>query len=386
MRTSVGCMVMALLGACSIGPPAVLASQLGPFCVTPHAAFNAPWAMAFLPDGNLLVTEKPGTLRLYDRGSRQSWPVTGVPAVVDAGQGGLGDIALHPQFEHNHLVYFSYAEAGEGDTAGAVVARARLVRDGDGGHLEDLETIWRQLPKVSGRGHYGHRIVFDKTGYLWISSGERQKFDPAQDMQSNLGKIVRLHDDGRVPVDNPFSAQGGIAAEVWSLGHRNPLGLAFDAKGRAWDVEMGPKGGDELNLIERGANYGYPLVSNGDHYDGRPIPNHDTRAEFVPPKISWTPVISPSRLVFYTGQRYPHLDAGKQHALISGLSSQSLVHVEIGGDDQAREVARYSARTRLRSVIQGPDGWLWLLEDGKDGRLLQLTARAEDGCQEPAAP
>jgi len=268
------------------------------------------------------------------------------------------------------------------------VARARLVLDAQGGgHLDGLDVIWRQVPKVTGRGHYGHRIVFDDAGYLWISSGERQKFDPAQDMQSNLGKIVRLNDDGSVPTDNPFAAQGGVAAQVWSLGHRNPLGLAFDGKGRLWEVEMGPKGGDELNLIERGANYGYPVVSNGDHYDGRPIPDHATRPEFVPPKVSWTPVISPSRLVFYTGSAYPHLQAGKQHAFISGLSSQSLVHVEIDVDDRAREVARYPAGQRIRSVIQGPDGLLWLLEDGKSGRMLQLKPMPVQGeCPMPEPP
>jgi len=256
-----------------------------------------------------------------------------------------------------------------------------------GGHLDGLEVIWRQTPKVSGRGHYAHRLAFDASGYLWISSGERQTFDPAQEMNSNLGKIVRVHDDGRVPADNPFAGQGDIAAQVWSLGHRNPLGLAFDAQGRPWDVEMGPKGGDELNLVGRGANYGWPIVSNGDHYDGRPIPDHATRPEFIAPKISWTPVISPSRLAFYTGSAYPHLRTDRQHAFISGLSSQSLVHVDISEDDRAREVARYPAGRRLRSVIQGADGLLWLLEDGKRGRMLQLTAMPEQGdCPPPEPP
>jgi len=383
------CIVLTVLcGACSANNPAASWPALGPFCVAHPIHFDEPWAMAFLPDGNMLISRKSGELRLYDFTRRYNSPVTGVPDVVYAGQGGLGDIALHPKFEDNQLVYLSYAEAGEGDTAGAAVARARLVRDSSGGgHLDGLKVIWRQVPKVTGRGHYGHRIVFDKAGYLWVSSGERQKFDPAQDMDSNLGKIVRLHDDGRIPADNPFAGQGGIAAQVWSLGHRNPLGLAFDGKGRLWDVEMGPKGGDELNLIERGANYGYPIVSNGDHYDGRPIPDHATRPEFVPPKMSWTPVISPSRLMFYTGNAYPHLQAGKQHAFISGLSSQSLVHVEIDADDSAREAARYPAGRRIRSVVQGPDGLLWLLEDGKDGRMLRLDPMPGQGeCPMPEPP
>jgi len=387
MRKLACLVLIALCGACSANNSATW-PELGPFCIDQPAHFNEPWAMAFLPDGTVLVSEKAGKLLRYDRTKRAIRPITGIPEVVYGGQGGLGDIVLHPQFADNQLLYLSYAEAGAGETAGAAVARARLVLDAQGGgHLDGLEVIWRQVPKVSGRGHYGHRMMFDDAGYLWISSGERQKFDPAQEMDSNLGKIVRLNDDGRVPADNPFAEQGGVAAEVWSLGHRNPLGLAFDGKGRLWEVEMGPKGGDELNLIERGANYGYPIVSNGDHYDGRPIPDHATRPEFVPPKMSWTPVISPSRLVFYTGSAYPHLQAGKQHAFISGLSSQSLVHVEIDVDARAHEVARYPARQRLRSVIQGPDGLLWLLEDGKSGRMLQLKPRPVQGeCPMPELP
>jgi len=388
MRKFAYFVVIALCGACSGNHAAASWPKLGPFCVAQPASFDEPWAMAFLPDGHVLVSEKRGRLLLRDMARGNSKPVTGVPEVAYGGQGGLGEIVLHPQFEDNQWIYLSYAEPGAGNTAGAAVARARLVRDRHGGgQLEGLDVIWRQVPKVSGRGHYGHRMVFDDAGYLWISSGERQKFAPAQAMDSNLGKIIRLHDDGRIPADNPFAAQGGVAAEVWSLGHRNPLGLAFDAQGRLWEVEMGPKGGDELNLIERGANYGYPLVSNGDHYDGRPIPDHVTRPEFIPPKVSWTPVISPSRLLIYTGDAYPHLRAGSQHAFISGLSSQSLVHVEIDADDSVREAARYPVGRRIRSVLQGPDGLLWLLEDGKDGRMLRLDPRPDkDGCPQPAPP
>jgi len=388
MRRCACLLLIALCGACSASTPATSGPHIGPFCVLQSVSFDEPWALAFLPDGDWLVSEKSGQLWLYDSAHQDRKPVNGVPEVVYGGQGGLGDIVLHPQFADNHLLYLSYAEAGADGTAGAAVARARLIRDQTGGGwLEGLEVIWRQVPKVTGRGHYGHRIAFDEAGYLWVSSGERQKFAPAQEMQSNLGKIVRLHDDGRVPVDNPFAVQGGVAAQVWSLGHRNPLGLAFDDKGRLWEVEMGPKGGDELNLIERGANYGYPLVSNGDHYDGRPIPDHVTRPEFAAPKITWTPVISPSRLVFYTGHAYPHLRAGVQHAFISGLSSQLLLHVEIGADDSAREVARYPAGKRIRSVNQGPDGRLWLLEDGKHGRVLRLDAMpAQGGCPVVESP
>jgi glucose/arabinose dehydrogenase len=346
-------------------------AEAQPFTVTPSAQFEEPWAMAFLPDGRLLVTEKKGALTLVEIGGK-AHDVGGVPRVAYGGQGGLGDVALHPEFARNRLVYLSYAEAGEGDTRGAAVARAELrLEPGGGGTLANLEVIWRQVPKVSGHGHYGHRILFGADGKLWISSGERQKFAPAQSMESNLGKILRLDADGSVPADNPFADQGGVAAQVWSLGHRNPLGIAFDAQGRLWNVEMGPRGGDELNLVARGANYGYPIVSNGDHYDGKPIPDHDTRPEFAAPAISWTPVISPAALIFYSGSEFP---AWRGNALIASLSALGLVRVAIDGD-RARELERYALDRRIRDVAQGPDGAIWVLEDGAGGRLLVLKAR-----------
>ncbi|MBB1473589.1 MULTISPECIES: PQQ-dependent sugar dehydrogenase [unclassified Luteimonas] len=352
-------------------------AEARPFAVDVIAKFDEPWAMAFLPDGRLLVTEKKGALRLVDVQSGASTAITGVPEVAYGGQGGLGDVLPHPRFSDNGLVYLSYAEPGRGDERGAAVARARLVADADGGRLEDLKVIWRQVPKVSGNGHYGHRLLFGADGKLWISSSERQAFDPAQDMASNLGKIIRLEDDGSVPADNPFAAQGGVAAQVWSLGHRNVLGIDFDAQGRLWNTEMGPKGGDELNLVERGANYGYPVVSNGDHYDGRDIPDHDTRPEFKAPAISWSPVISPSSLLFYSGSAFP---AWQGSAFIGGLSSQSLVRVAFEGDS-AREAERFDMGARIRAVEQGPEGALWLLEDGgRDGslgRLLKLEAAGD---------
>nr|WP_051176417.1 PQQ-dependent sugar dehydrogenase [Luteimonas mephitis] len=341
-----------------------------PFNATEIAKFNEPWAMAFLPDGRLLVTEKKGALKLVDLATGKTGNIKGVPEVDYGGQGGFGDVALHPQFASNHLVYVSYAEAGDGDTRGAAVARGTLaLDDSGGGTLQDMKVIWRQVPKVDGRGHYGHRLLFGKDGKLWISSSERQKFDPAQDMQSNLGKMIRLDDDGSVPADNPFAGQGGVAAQVWSLGHRNLLGIDFDAQGRLWEVEMGPMGGDELNLVVRGGNYGYPIVSNGDHYDGRVIPDHDTRPEFNAPKAWWTPVISPSSLMIYSGAMFPDWQGD---GFIGGLSSQSLVRVEFDGDS-AREAQRFNMGQRIRAVEQGPDGAIWLLGDGKDGRLLKLT-------------
>lgn len=347
-----------------------------PFAIREVARFDEPWAMTFLPDGRLLVTEKRGVLKLVDVASGASSEIAGVPEVDYGGQGGFGDVVLHPRYADNGLVYLSYAEAGEDDIRGAAVARARLTLDAaGGGSLGELQVIWRQVPKVSGRGHYGHRIAFDRDGMLWITSGDRQKFDPAQDMASNLGKIVRLRDDGSVPPDNPFADQGGVAAQVWSLGHRNLLGLAFDAQGRLWNHEMGPKGGDELNLVERGANYGYPIVSNGDHYDGRTIPDHDTRPEFKPPVVTWREVISPAGFIIYSGDAFPDWQGD---GFIGGLSSKSLVRVEFDGT-AAREAQRWDMGARIREVEQGPDGAIWLLEDERDGsqgRLLKLVPAA----------
>lgn len=346
------------------------AADHGAFTATPIASFEEPWAMSFLPDGRLLVTEKEGRLFVVTQDGDKSQPVSGIPDVDYGGQGGFGDVVVHPDYASNGMVYFSYVEAGEGDVRGAAIARAALSLDDEGGgQLDGLEVIWRQDPKVTGKGHYGHRIAFSEDGYLFISSGDRQKFDPAQDMKQNLGKILRLHHDGSFPDDNPFADQGGVAAQIWSLGHRNPLGLAFDSQGRLWNTEMGPKGGDELNLVIRGENYGYPIVSNGDHYDGKDIPDHDTRPEFSEPKVWWTPVISPASLIFYTGDLFPDWQSD---AFIPGLSSMSLVRVSVDGDS-ASEAERFDMKKRIRAVKQGPNDAIWLLEDGSDGRLMKLT-------------
>jgi glucose/arabinose dehydrogenase len=240
--------------------------------------------------------------------------------------------------------------------------------------LEGLEIIWRQTPKVDGNGHFGHRIAFGPDGMLYISSGERQKFTPAQDMAQNLGKVIRLTDSGAVPDDNPFVADGGVAAQIWSLGHRNPLGLAFDGDGRLWELEMGPAGGDELNLVTRGGNYGYPLVSNGNHYDGRDIPDHSASDGFVAPRLWWNPAISPGGMMVYRGSTFPDW---RGDALIAALGGTGLVHIDLDGDT-ARQANRWNVEFRVRAVAEDPSGGVWLLEDGGrtgEGRLYRLVPR-----------
>lgn len=346
------------------------------FAVEELGRFEEPWAMTFLPGGNqALITEQRGRLLLWGRQGQASavTAVAGAPSVDYGGQGGLGDVVLHPDFANNRLVYLSWIEGGEGGIRGAVVGRARLVAEGAPPRLEGLQVIWRQQPKLSGRGHYGHRLAFSPDGrHLFVTSGDRQEFTPAQDMSGNLGKILRINADGSVPADNPFAERGGVAAQVWTLGHRNPLGIAFDLAGRLWAIEMGPAGGDELNLIEPGRNYGYPIVSNGDHYDGRPMPDHDTRPEFAAPATWWTPVISPGGMIVYSGSQFPQW---RGDILATGLSGKALVRVDIDGAS-AREAERFDMGQRIREVEQHPDGSIYLLEDsddGEGGRLLRLT-------------
>ncbi len=361
-----------LLGGCSTATADAfdIASDRGTTLhATKVAEFDQPWAMTFLPDGTLLVTTKPGKL-FHVTQDGQKTEVQGMWDVVYGGQGGLGDVVLHPDFKSNGLVYISNAERVDtGPTAGAVVSRAKLERSGGAPMLLDRETIWTQEPKVSGRGHYGHRMVFDEDGMLFITAGDRQKLIPAQDFDQALGKIIRLHDDGRVPDDNPWQDKGELARSFWSIGHRNPLGIDFDPEGRLWAHEMGPRHGDELNLIVKGENYGWPEVSNGDHYSGLAIPDHNTRPEFVPPKAYWVPAISPAGFVIYDGTLYPEWQGD---GFIGGLSARALVRVEIDGED-AREAERFEWGKRVREVEQGPDGALWVLEDRSGGRLLRLT-------------
>jgi glucose/arabinose dehydrogenase len=344
-----------------------------PFTATPVAQFASPWAMTFLPDGRMLVTEKAGALRLVRADGKGSIVVAGTPAVDSAGQGGLMDVVLHPRFATNRIVYLSFSEAGPGGK-GVALARAMLVESGGTAQLDKAAIIFRGHPKVEGDGHYSGRIAFAPDGKLFFTNGERQKFTPAQDPKASLGKVLRLNDDGTPAAGNPLTAKGFDPA-IWTYGHRNLLGIAFDGQGRLWQQEMGPKGGDELNLIVAGRNYGYPLVSNGDHYDGRDIPDHPTRPDLEAPKVSWNPVISPGGLIVYSGAMFPEW---RSNIFIGGLSSKALIRVAVNGDTAA-EAARYDMGSRIREVEQGPDGALWVLEDGQrggGGRLLKLTPKA----------
>jgi glucose/arabinose dehydrogenase len=340
-----------------------------PFETTQIAVLNNPWAMTVDRQGGFVVTEKAGTMKYVVRGegppTNLIFSITGVPKVDSEGQGGLMDVVFRPGTD---MLYFSYSEAGAGGK-GVVLARARFVKDAQGMRLEKVETLFR-TPKVPGDGHYSGRIAFAPDGHLFFTAGERQKFDPAQDPKTTLGKVLRLTADGKPAPGNPLGAKGFDPA-VWSYGHRNLLGIAFDAQGRLWEQEMGPKGGDELNLILPGRNYGYPIVSNGNHYDGRDIPDHPTRPEFEAPKASWNPVISPAGLMIYSGTLFP---AWRGNAFIGGLSSKALVRVALDGDT-AREAARYDMGARIREVEQGPDGAVYVLEDGEGGRLLRLTPK-----------
>ena len=346
-----------------------------PFVTTVIADFEEPWAMAFLPGSNqALITEKKGKLLLWES-EGEVVEVGGVPSVAYGGQGGLGDVIIHPDFANNKYVYLSFAEAGEGGY-GAAVARGKLGSDAGKPMLTDVQVIWRQEPKVSGQGHFGHRLAFGPDGMLYISSGERQKFTPAQDLNQNLGKIVRVTDGGMIPSDNPFYDQGRIKAQIWSYGHRNPLGLAFDAQGRLWNQEMGPEGGDELNLVKKATNYGYPKASNGRNYGATTddIPDHKPGDGFEAPKVFWNPVISPAGLIIYSGNMFADW---KGNAFIGGLSSKALIRVKLDGEN-ATKADQWDMGARIREVEQGPDGAVWLLEDGgrgSEGRLLKLTPK-----------
>jgi glucose/arabinose dehydrogenase len=328
-----------------------------------------PWGLAFLPDGRMLVTERPGRLRIVTTDGKISEPLTGVPEVVAEGQGGLLDVALDPNFASNGLVYLSYSEPGDGK-AGTAVARGKL---GEAG-LDDVQVIFRQYPKVDGGNHFGSRLAFAPDGRLFVTLGERFKFEPAQDLATHLGKIVRINPDGSVPDDNPFVGQEGRLPEIWSYGHRNPQGAAIHPEtGKLWETEFGPRGGDELNIPEAGKNYGWPVVSWGEHYDGREIPEPPTHPEFADAIDHWNPVISPSGIAFYTADAIP---GWKGNLLIAGLSSKAIIRLTLDGEKVIGE-ERIPMGTRIRDLAQGPDGAVYALTDA--GKILRLTLETPRG-------
>ncbi len=329
---------------------------------------NHPWGMAFLPDGRLLVTERnTGRLYILQSDNTLSEPLAGVPDVFSQGQGGLMDVAIDPDFEDNGLVYLSYAKPGEGGTAATALGRGRLVD----GRIEGFQDIFVQQPFVTGSAHFGNRIEFSPDGqYLYLALGERFRFDPAQDLSNHLGTVIRIRPDGTVPEDNPFVGVEDAQDEIWSYGHRNIEAMAFQPGTDAlWVAEMGPFGGDELNLIEQGTNYGWPVVSWGDNYDRSEIPDPPTRPEFEDAAIHWSPVISPSGMDFYEGDMFP---AWQDSALIGGLSAQAVIRVVFDGD-QVRETERLPLPARIRDVAIAPDGSVYVLTDQDDGNVWRIS-------------
>ncbi|HMM54608.1 MAG TPA: PQQ-dependent sugar dehydrogenase [Candidatus Desulfobacillus sp.] len=374
-----------------------------PFALEEVARFDYPWRIAFLPDGRLLVTEKPGALWLVTQKGAKT-PVAGVPAVLHQGQGGLLGVFLSPHYASDRSLYLTYAEPGDGGS-GLALARARLELDGDAPRLAGLRVLWRELPKGRG-GQFGAQVAFSPDDrFLFLAVGERQRMTPAQDSDSALGKILRLTLDGAPAPGNPMAGREGARevalidpprdteeakrapvvrryrlpgpnlapAETWTSGHRNPYGLAFAPDGRLWSVEHGPRGGDELNLIEPGRNYGWPLVSHGMNYDGVPIPGHATRPDFAQPVLYWTPVIAPGNMVFYRGALFPQWDGS---ALVSGLGSRSLSRIVFDGRGGAQPAERWNLGFRARDVAVAPDGALWFLEDeGPQGRMFRAVPK-----------
>jgi glucose/arabinose dehydrogenase len=373
-----------------------------PFTVTQVAAFNLPWRIAFLPDGRMLVTEKVGPLWLVT-GQGAKTPVGNVPAVLSQGQGGMLGVFLSPHYATDHNVYLTYSEPGDGGSSLAL-ARARLSIGEGAASLEGLEVLWHQMPKGKG-GQFGAQIAFSPDGqYLFLAVGDRQRMTPAQDPNQELGKVLRLTLDGKPAPGNPMAGRTGASsvplidpprdtevaktapvlstytfpgtnlspAETWTSGHRTPYGLAFAPDGRLWEVEHGPRGGDELNLIEPGKNYGWPLVSYATNYDGVPIPSPDTRADLAKPVIYWTPVIAPGNLTFYTGAMFPQW---RGSALIGGLASGTLNRVTFDGKGGASPAERWHVGRRIRDVEVGPDGAVWMLEDANPGGLFRVTPK-----------
>ncbi len=376
------------------------AEPILPFTMTKVTTFNLPWRIAFLPDGRMLITEKVGHLFLVTQEGAKT-PVANVPAVLSQGQGGMLGVFLSPHYATDHFVYLTYSEPGDGGSSLAM-ARAKLTIGKDAASLDDLQVLWHQMPKGAG-GQFGAAIAFSPDGqYLFLTVGDRQRMTPAQDPDQELGKILRLTLDGKPAPGNPQAGKTGAAtvplirpptdtevaktarvvstytfpgpnlapSETWTTGHRTPYGLAFAPDGRLWELEHGPKGGDELNLIEPGKNYGWPLVSYATNYNGVPIPSPDTRPDLAKPVIYWTPVIAPGNFVFYKGAMFPKWQGS---ALISGLASQSITRVTFDDKGGATPVERWVVGFRVRDVAVGPDGAIWLIDDANPGALYRVT-------------
>ena len=367
-----GLLTLAATAACGQAATKQRTTSAPPFTVHEVAKFSTPWAMAFLPGSGVpltnlaLLTEREGKLWLVDVRDGNRRAVAGVPTVEVDGQGGLGDVVVHPDFAANRRVYLSYVEQGKGGS-GAVLGYGTLdLTTPDKPVLRDFRIIWRQVPKVDGSGHFSHRVAFGPDRLLYLTSGDRQKFTPAQAMDGNLGKLLRLTDEGAPAPGNPWAAKGGVAAQFWSIGHRNLLGISFAPDGRLWETEMGPQGGDELNLIVAGQNYGWPRASNGSNYGGGDIPDHKAGDGFEPPKTWWNPSISPGGLLIYSGTKFP---GWQGDALIPALSGEALIRVDIDGET-ATKADQWAMGARIRAVDEGPDGSVYLLED--EGRLVRL--------------
>jgi glucose/arabinose dehydrogenase len=335
---------------------------------TVASGLEHPWSLAFLPDGRMLVTERPGRLRYVTMKGEVSEPIAGVPTVFAQGQGGLLDVALDPDFDANSTIYLSYAEPGDGDLNGTAVARAKL----DGPRLTELQVIFRQMPKVASEAHFGSRLVFARDGKLFVTLGERYSVrDSAQDLGTHLGKIVRITKDGKVPADNPFVGRKGALPDIWSYGHRNPQGATLHpVTGALWEIEHGPRGGDEVNLPEAGRNYGWPVITYGREYSGPAIGEGTAKAGMEQPLYYWVPSIATSGMTFYSSDVYPEW---KGSLFVGALAAQLVARLEFGADGKVKAEERFPVGQRVRDVRQGPDGALYLLTDEDAGKLLRLT-------------
>ena len=346
-----------------------------PFDAAAYEAFNEPWALAFEPGtGTIFITEKPGTMKFYNPANGQLGTVSGMPSVAYEGQGGLGALAFAPDYEESNTIYLSWAKQ-DGEDTRAAVGRGTLVCDAaDSCRIEGLTQIWQQSQAMPRPGHYAHRMTFSPDGrYLFVSSGDRQAQDPAQDLTNNLGSVVRLNLDGAPAAGNPFADRGSPTDDIWSYGHRNVLGLQFDSSGNLWALEHGPAGGDELNLVRRGSNYGWPTRSNGENYNGSDIPDHSPDDGFAKPAIGWNPVIAPGGMAFYHGNMFADWQG---QLLIANLRTQSISRVTVDASaNTADEAARYEMPRRMRDIAVAPDGAIWVIEDGEEGRLLRLTPK-----------